>query len=126
MNIINSWQNTNSDLHRKYIGNISMHHVLEATLELHEHPQFASLRYIIEDYTEATNTPFKHKDLKDFSNVVNLRSRTKRNLKIAIVSRNTAESSITAIDFCEFMRQCHYQCEVFYTFPDAQAWATAS
>lgn len=126
MRIKETWQDDNCGLHRKYIGNLSMYEVLEATIELQEHPLFESLQYIIEDYTDATNAPFESKDTRLFSDIVRLRSNTKSGLKIAIISRNAPESTATANAFCEYMKQCHYQCQVFYSLADARAWSTAS
>jgi len=122
MNIVNVWQDNARGLHRKYLGEISIHHVLEATLALHEHPDFESLRYIIEDYSEATNSPFKLEEMQDFSNFVSLRSRTKNTLKIALVCRSSPEATTSAIGFCELMNQSHYQCRVFYSLADARVW----
>ena len=126
MNIENLWQDDGSGLHRRYIGNLSMYDVLEATIELQEHRLFDSLHYIIEDYTNATNAPFESKSVKDFSSVVHLRSRARSTLKVAIVSRNSPESTATAHTFCEYMKQSHYKCQVFHSLSEAQAWAAGS
>ncbi len=51
---------------------------------------------------------------------------TKDDLKVAIVSRNSPESIVAANRFCRQMKQCHDQCQVFYSLTDAQAWVDAS
>jgi len=124
--IKSTWQDDGKGLHRKYIGELSMCDVLEATIELQEHPQFNSLQHIIEDYTDATNAPFQPTDIKDFSSVVSLRANTKRALKIAIISRDSPESTATANSFCDYMKQCHYECKVFYSVVTALLWVKVS
>ncbi|EAU54483.1 hypothetical protein [Mariprofundus ferrooxydans] len=125
MHIENCWQDDGCGLHRKYSGNLSLCDVLEATLELQDNPRFNSLRYLIEDYTHATNTPFDICDVKDFTGIIRLRSNTKNNLNVAIISRNSPEAVATASAFCEYMLQCHYRCRVFLSPDDALAWAAA-
>ncbi|ATX79311.1 hypothetical protein Ga0123461_0891 [Mariprofundus aestuarium] len=126
MHIENIWQDDGSGLHRRYIGNLSMYDVLEATIELQEHRRFDSLHYIIEDYTSATNAPFESRSMKDFGSVVELRSRARSALKVAIVSRNSPESTAAAHTFCEQMNKSHYKCQVFHSFAEAQTWAAGS
>ncbi|PIP02411.1 MAG: hypothetical protein COW18_11975 [Zetaproteobacteria bacterium CG12_big_fil_rev_8_21_14_0_65_54_13] len=125
MSIETIWQNDGCGLHRQYIGELSMCDVLEATLALQDHPRFNDLRYIIEDYTGATNTPFEPGEVRDFTGIIRLRSNTKSPLNVAIISRNSPTSVATANAFCEYMLQCHYRCRVFLSPADALAWATA-
>jgi len=126
MNINNIWLDNHHGLHRQYSGNLSIADILKVTLELHDSPQFKSLQYVIEDYTNTTSTPFGANDIELFSNVVRLRSRTKEDLKVAIISRDSPESIATANNFREQMQQCHYQCEVFLSLAEAIAWAADS
>ena len=123
MNIKNTWQDDNRGLHREFSGDLSISNIFEATLELQASPLFESLHYLIEDYSNATNPPFGPEDVEDISNFVRIRSRTKSDLKVAIVSRDSPEFIAVANGFREQMKQCHYQCEVFQSLAKAQAWA---
>lgn len=118
-----SWQPDGIGLHRQYIGAIAMSDVIKATMALHDHPRFDNLAYLIEDYRAATNAPFDARDLKQFTTFVQLRARTKPQLKVAIVSRSSAESTATANAFCSYMKRSHYRCRVFHDLADARAWA---
>jgi hypothetical protein len=126
LHIKTTWLEDNQGLHREYIGNISITDIVEATLILHENPLFNSLHYIIEDYTNATNPTFDAPKLKPFSDFVSMRSNTKENLMVAIVSHNTPESLAAAHAFCEQMLGSHYNCRVFHSLETASDWARAS
>jgi len=122
MGIDIDWLEGNQGAHRKFVGNVSFNDLINSTLELQDNPNFDSFHYLIEDYTNATNIPFKSSEVEPFCNFVRMRGNTRKALKVAIISRNFADNIAVAQAFCAKINQTHYQSEVFLNVSDAKAW----
>ena len=126
MAISNSWLDNDLGLYRKFSEEISVVDLANDILELQQDVKFRALRYIIDDFTDVTKVEFGTQHTQPVVDFIRMRANTKAYLKIAIISRDTAESTATAKGFCEQLRDCHYQCQVFHTPADAKAWAVTS
>ncbi len=122
MAINSTWLDHNLGLHRQFSGDISVVDVVKDTLALQQHPNFKGMRYIIDDFINVTNIAFSSDHTLSIANVIRMRANTKEYLKVAIISRDTAESKAAAEGFCEQIKSCHYQCRVFQSLDDAKAW----
>ena len=122
MAIISTWLENDLGLYRQFNGDISVVDIVKGSLDLQQNPKFKSIRYVIDDYLNVTSIVFKAEQTQSIANVVRMRANTKEYLKIAIISRDSEESKAVANEFCEQMKECHYQCQVFYSLDDAKAW----
>ena len=82
-----SYQNTweTHGLYRKFSDEIRADEILESNFELHRHPNFEDITYIINDFTKVTDSSVETAHTKTFAKIDDIISKTKGHLKIAIV-----------------------------------------
>ena len=85
------WQE--NGLIRKFSGQISGPEILKSNFELHESPQFRSIKYIINDFTEVTEYDVEKDHTRIYASTDDIISDTKGHFKIAIVAVEMAISS---------------------------------
>ena len=119
MSHINRWEE--QGLYRKYIGVVSGEEILESNLKLHEHPDFANIKYVINDFTEMIehSITIAHTDI--YAKTDEIASNTKGKLKIAIVVVNTEHYDL-AVHYKQMMQGKLFECEIYNLLEDARQW----
>lgn len=116
----NTWNK--NGLLRKFTGKISPEEILQSNFDLHIHPKFESIKYIINDFTEVTELVINKEHTKIYATTDDIISDTKGNLKIAIVAKQDAHIAL-ANNYRAEMKNKLFKCEIFQTVEDAQKWA---
>ena len=83
------------------------------------HPEFESIKYIINDFTEVTKLAINTDHTKIYATTDDIISDTKGNLKIAIVAKQDAHIAL-ANNYREEMKNKLFECEIFQTVEEAQ------
>jgi len=117
---VNSWESRG--LYRRFFGDVDGDQIIKSNFELHAHVRFKEIEYIINDFSQITGLLVDKADTKAFAVSDEIISKTKGRLKIAIVVllepyRTLAET------YCQHMNGSHFECAVFPSREDAQAWA---
>jgi len=117
----NSWES--EGLYRQFTGEISGEEILASNFELQAHPEFQKINYIINDFTEVTGHSIDMNHTKIYATTDDIISRSKGNLKIAIVV--IQESLIDlALNYRELMKGMLFECEIFQSIEDARDWVS--
>lgn len=116
----NTWNK--NGLFRKFTGEISPEEILQSNFDLHIHPKFESIKYIINDFTEVTELAINKDHTKIYATTDDIISDTKGNLKIAIVAKQDAHIAL-ANNYRVEMKNKLFECEIFQTVKEAQKWA---
>lgn len=115
----NTWEA--AGLYRKFTGTISGEEILESNFELHQHPNFQTIRYVINDFTAVTGHSIDTAHTKVLASTDEIIANTKDQLKIAIVV--TQEPLIAlANHYREEMIGNRFECDIFQTLEDAREW----
>ena len=113
MSYTNIWEP--EGLYRKFEGEISGDEILESNYELHEDPNFQTIKYIINDFTEETA------HTRAYATSDDIISNTKGKLKIALVVIQPS-FLVLANSYREEMRGKLFECEIFKSIEDARKW----
>ena len=117
----NTWEP--DGLYRKFTGIISGEEILESNFELLLNPNFQTIKYVINDFTEVTGHSIETSHTKVYASTDEIASNSKVNLKVAIVV--TLESLITlAKSYREEMIDNKFECDIFQTIEDARKWVS--
>ena len=115
----NTWEA--EGLYRKFTGTISGEEILESNFELHQHPNFQAISYVINDFTAVTGHSIETAHTKVYASTDEIIANTKGQLKIAIVV--TQEPLIAlANHYREEMIGNRFECDIFQTIEDAREW----
>ena len=109
-------------LFRKFTGEISPEEILQSNFDIHKRPEFETIKYIINDFTEVTDLVINTNHTKIYASTDDIISDTKGNLKIAIVAKLDAHIAL-ANNYKEEMKNKFFKCEIFQTLEEAQVWA---
>ena len=121
----NIWSEDHKGLYKKMSGEISVIDVLSENNAMFQNRQFDQLNYVIYDFREVTlNRAFNPDELGSIAKVVRVRSNTKDDMKLAIISRNNFDSIKAAQSFCQFISNTSIECQAFVDAEEARAWAT--
>lgn len=118
----NTWEQDN--LYREFSGEIASDEILESNFKLQAHPNFESIKYIINDFTEVTahNIELVHANV--YAKTDEIISNTKGKLKIALIVPINSTIMEAAIGYRTLMINSLFSCEIFNTLEEAKAWAT--
>jgi hypothetical protein len=108
-------------LYRKFTGTISGEEILESNFELHMDPNFQSINYIINDFTEVTGHSIEIVHTKVYASTDEIVSITKGKLKIALVVTQGPLIEL-ANSYREEMIGNRFECDIFQTIEDARKW----
>ena len=72
-------------LYREFTGEINGDEILESNFELHIHPDFQSIKYIINDFSKVTTHSIEENHTKVYATTDKIIANSKGCLKIAIV-----------------------------------------
>ena len=118
----NKWEP--GGLYRKFTGTISGEEILDSNFELHADPNFQTINYIINDFTEVTDHSIETVHTKVYASTDEVASNTKGRLKIALVV--TQESLIAlANHYRNEMTGNRFECDIFQTIEDARKWTSS-
>ena len=110
-------------LYREFTGEISGDEILESNLELHIHPDFQSIKYIINDFTKVTTHSIEINHTKAYATTDKVISNSKGRLKIAIVVVNDSLIDL-AQGYREQMLESLFECEIFKALESARSWTS--
>lgn len=116
----NTWNE--NGLFRKFTGEISPEEILKSNFDIHVHPKFESINYIINDFTGVTDLVINAEHTKIYASTDDIISDTKGHLKIAIIAKLDAHIAL-ANNYKEEMKNKFFKCEIFQTLKEAQVWA---
>jgi len=115
----NNWEK--EGLYRQFTGNISGDEILCSNFELHEHPNFQKIKYIINDFKEVTGHSIESTHTKVYALTDHIISSTKGELSIALIVTQ-APLLILAENYREQMIDKLFTCEIFQHIEDARKW----
>ena len=115
----NTWET--AGLYRTFSGEINGDEILEANFELHSHPNFASIKYIINDFLGVTGHSIKVSHTNAYAVSDEVISSSKGRLKIALVVNQEALIAL-ANGYRELMMGKLFECEIFSTVEEARKW----
>jgi len=116
---INTWEK--KGVLRKFTGNIQAEEILSSNFALHEHPGFAKIAYIINDFSEITGVSLDSSHTKIYASTDDIISETKGKFNIAIVVNQDALADL-ANSYRNEMKNRYFKCEIFKTVEDARKW----
>ena len=105
---------------REFSGEISPAEILKSNFEIHAHPQFESIKYIMNDFTQVTKLLVEETHTKIYSSTDDIISDTKGKLLIAMVVLD--DQIPLAESYRNEMDNKLFTCEIFKTREEAQAW----
>ena len=119
MSYHNHWEE--KGLYRVFSNKISGEEILRSNLELHGHPRFTRLGYVINDFLNIAEFEISNLDVLKVSTLDNVATQTNDQIKIAIVA--TDEALLHWIhQYMKQMTDSPYPCKIFATVDDAQQW----
>lgn len=116
----NHWEDDN--LYRKFSGEITGEEILESNFELHSHPNFKSIKYIINDFTDVTGHSVEIIHTNVYANVDNIIANSKGKLKIALIVPVDSIMMEVAENYRKLMIGSVFTCEIFSTVEEANHW----
>lgn len=119
MSHTNTWET--EGLYRKFTGYVSGEEILKSNFELHAHPDFNKLKYIINDFTEMSDHSIEIAHAKVYATTDDVVSVTKGALKIALLITQ-ADLLILANNYRVHLKNETFECEIFKTIEEARAW----
>ena len=115
----NMWES--EGLYRKFEGEINGDEILESNYGLHVDPNFQTIKYIINDFTEVTGHLIEAAHIRAYATSDDIISNTKGKLKIALVVIQPP-LLVLANSYREEMRGKLFECEIFQSIEDARKW----
>ena len=117
----NTWEP--DGLYRKFSGEISGDEILESNFELHTHPRFQDIKYIINDFTEITGHTIDPSYTRAYAISDDVISTMKGRLKIALVAIQDEHVKLAG-NYREQMKGKAFECEIFKRINDARKWVS--
>jgi len=118
----NTWNN--NGLYRQFTGNISGDEILESNFELHQNPEFHTIGYIINDFTQITGHSISLTHTTAYAKTDEIISNTKGRLKIAIVINQEA-LLVLAESYAAMMEGKLFECKIFGALEFAREWVNS-
>ena len=122
---INQWEK--DGLYRKFTGEITGNEILESNFGLQIQPEFQSIKYIINDFTEVTGHSIDNSHTEIYAQTDEKAASKKANCELKIALLVTQPSLIAlAESYRNEMKDNMFECEIFQTVEAARNWATMS
>jgi len=115
----NHWED--HGLYRKFTDVVSGEEILESNFALHEHPNFASIRYILNDFSDISGHTIDPDHTKVYAATDEIIASTKGKIKIAIVA-TSADTLELAYGYKTLMDNNTFDCEVYENLQHARDW----
>lgn len=109
-------------LYRKFSAEISGEEILKSNFDIQMHPNFAKIKYLINDFNDVTDVHVDPAHAKIFASTDDIISDTKGRLKIAIVTNNPAHIELARL-YRSSMKNRFFECEIFASIDEAKEWA---
>ena len=106
---------------RKFRGKINPEEILKSNFEIHEHPEFEKIAYIINDFTEVSDLSVDVSHTKIYASTDDIISNTKGKLNIAFIVNQDTHLNL-ANSYRNQMKNKFFKCEIFKTVDDARRW----
>lgn len=113
-------------LYRKFTGEITAEEILKSNFDMHAHPRFAKIKYLVNDFSEVTAAHMDEGHTQIFASTDDIISDTKGKLKIAIVTSNNPAHIELAEGYRAAMEHKLFECEIFASVKDAKQWGEQS
>lgn len=114
-----TWNSNN--LVRKFTTDVSGEEILKSNFDLQLHPQFATIKYLINDFTEVKNLLVETEHTKIYALTDDIISNTKSHFKIAIVVNQDPHIEL-AKNYRDSMKNNLFACKIFETIEEAHDW----
>ena len=122
---INQWEK--DGLYRKFTGEITGHEILESNFGLQIQPEFQSIKYIINDFTEVTGHSIDNSHTELYAQTDEKAASNKGNSELKIALLVTQPSLIAlAENYRNEMKGNMFECEIFQTIEAAREWVSKS
>ena len=108
-------------LFRKFTGDVTGEEILKSNFELQAHPRFATIKYIVNDFTDVSALLIDTHHTKIYASTDDIISDTKGKFKIAIVVNQEAHVDL-AKSYRDSLKNNLFDCEIFETVEDAKKW----
>jgi len=115
----NTWEP--DGLYRKFTGHIYAEEILKSNLETHKHPNFHSIKYIINDFTAIDGHSINTNHIKVYATTDSIISHSKGTLKLAQVIADTNLMPLID-DYRNQMSNELFECEIFQDIETARRW----
>jgi hypothetical protein len=106
---------------RKFSGKINPEEILKSNFEIHVHPEFEKIAYIINDFTEVSDLSINVSHTKIYASTDDIISNTKGKLNIAFIVNQDTHLNL-ANSYRNQMKNKFFKCEIFKTIDDARKW----
>lgn len=106
---------------RKFTGDVGAEEILKSNFDLQVHPKFATIKYIINDFTDVEHLLVQEEHTKIYASTDDVISDTKGHFKIAIVTTKDEHIEL-AKAYRAAMKNNLFECEIFSTVEEAQKW----
>lgn len=116
----NTWASTG--LIRKFTGDIKTEEILKSNFDTHENPDFETIKYIINDFSDVNEILINTAHTKIYASTDDIISNTKGRLKIAIVV-DKDEHIALANNYRKEVKNKLFEGETFKTLNEARNWA---
>ena len=118
MSYITTWEE--NGVYRKFSGQISGEEILASDIEMHNHPLFLDIRYVINDFIDITGHSITPSHTSVYAKTDEIISASVGRIKIALVASEEYEP--IANSYIEQMSDKTFKCKLFRTTLDAREW----
>ena len=106
---------------RIFTGELSPEEILSSNFDIYNQPNFETIKYIINDFTEVTSLAIDNEHIKIYASTDDIISKTKGKLLIAIVATHQKHIAL-AKNYQQEMENNLFVCELFKNIEDAKKW----
>ena len=118
----NTWEP--NGLYRLFTGEVSGEEIFMSNIEHHSDNRFKDINYVINNFLEVTGHSIEMGHTEIFASTDEIISRTKHQLKIALVVPEGPMLDL-AKNYCELMRQQVFDCDIFHSLESARHWVNS-
>lgn len=111
-------------LYRKFSGELTNEEILQSNLELQSHPNFKTIKYIINDFSDITSHSIEIDHTSEYAKSDNIVSTSKGKLKIALVIPTGSAILEASVNYRSQLNNSSVTCEIFSSLKAALKWAT--
>lgn len=114
-------------IHRKYSGVVALADVIDNSLQMHGHPRFDELRYIIVDFLDIEQAVFDSETFQDeiatHAHINAAAAKSNPHLRIAIVATDETTQALTEFYHLESKSGAvPWEMRLFHSLDEARSW----
>ena len=121
MSYENIWEK--KGVYRKYSHCVTSKEISQAMEDVHGHALFYSIRYVINDYLDVTESDITTADVITLAALDKAAALINPNIKVAIVATEPTIQKL-AVLYGDLISHSPYSSEVFTNLDEARIWAT--